>query len=112
MSTELTPLVIIVAPVKFVRPARAVTVGYLDRGDAQVVLRLSRGVRTKEEAMGCVWFVGGSRKQQKFWNRKKGLLSFVLFAIWEPLARQTRPIQCMGNNNVVKIRCIFLPLRG
>lgn len=44
---------------------------------------------------------------------KKGLLSLqkdVLFAIWEPLARQTRPIQRMGNNNVVKIRSIFLPL--
>lgn len=59
VSSELAAFIVVVGTVKFIGSrCRVVAFGDLDCRDLQVVLRLSRCVRSKKQAVGCIWLGG------------------------------------------------------
>lgn len=61
VAAQLAPLVVVVCAVELIRGGAAIALWDLNSSNLEVVLRLAGGVCSEEEAMGSVWFVGGSR---------------------------------------------------
>lgn len=93
MSAEFATLVIVVAAIELVCQW-AVACWYMHGGNLEVVLCLARGVRAEKQSVdgiGLVW-----RAVEGFVNgREPRTRQDARFFIWEPLACQTWPVQCV-----------------
>lgn len=107
MSAEFATLVIVIAAIKLVCEG-AVALRYMDGGNFEVVLCLTRGVRAEKQSVdgvGLVWravegFIRGREPRTRQDAR---------FFVWEPLTCQSWPVQCMRDDQIVQIRRILLP---
>lgn len=96
VSAEFTTFVVVVVAIELVCQW-AVALRYMNGGDLEVILCLTRGVCAEKQSVDgvrLVWrAVEGFVREREPRTRQD-----ARFFVWEPLACQTWPVQCMRDD--------------
>ena len=108
VTSELTALIVVVTAVQFVGAWGVVTFGDRDSGDLEVILGLTGGVGSEEEAVDGIRLVGWAVWLREV-EKSKVLDDNARLFVGKPLASQAGPVERVRDNEVVEIWCILLP---